>query len=177
MSTAVSTEVLRGSVWPPSLGPLPEGLSWDPVHCALILCTNGAALSPTERAGLSGPLDLAVLGSENLVGLAVHIDGWGWQDCLTALPGSGIPSELNDPLPPQARLSLTFVVVVNGVVEHLRFFTLSTHSTRILQREVRDRWTTLSNADFAAQAERFYGAHPTTRDALKRAVARCKAGD
>lgn len=166
-----------GEPWTSCPLPTADGLYWLPECSVLLLTVTGEELSPQERAGLTSPLDVAVLGSQNLVGLGVFIQGWGWQDTLIAEPAGGAPDYLARCPTPQSRFGFNLVVVVNGVVEHIRLFTISPHASRALSKETRDRWTPLTNAEFAVQWDLHLARFPTTKaSVLGRCVARSKGG-
>lgn len=175
--------MIRYEVGKPWSG-LPElvaepGFGWHAEAGLMLLVQPN--LTDRERAGLGGPIDVAVLSAPGLVGLMVRPDGWDWQETLSWRRWPEIPAALRNDNggSPDERLLLTLVVVdqATRIVERVRTFTLSPHATRVLRREVAYRWTEVT-ADLAGHdaVTAWYAAHPSPRDSLAASVARCKAG-
>lgn len=130
---------------------------------------------------MTKPIDMVLVGSGPLVGFLTKFDGsTDWAETLVwRRPDQGIPENLR-PSTDRDHLLLKFVLVDarTKAIAHMRAFTLSSHFTRALYKEVSDRWAEGTTREEAAVAVDAWNArYPSTRKALTAGIARCKAGD
>lgn len=164
-----------GEPWPGDPATIAgESFGWHADAAMLLLVADG--LSPGEKAGLRGPLDVAVVASGPLVGLLLRLEGWGWQAGLAVQTSPGLPDWCTDDSEHGDRLALTFAVVSDGLVEHLRVFSLSPHVTKVLRQETRDRWKgPVDEAEALALTAQWHAKHGNRGH--RAALARCHAGE
>lgn len=174
-----------GEPWPldPALV-AQRGFGWhtDPGNMLLIVERGVTEQMCTD---LSGPADLALIAHGPLVGLMVRFAG-GWSDWMETLgwrlPGQGIPEVLlmsNDDEPTDRLLFRVVLVDADTKrVAHMRAFTVSPHFTKMLKREVADRWGSgVTNEEALAYREEWNRRYPTPKHAVKASLARSHGGD
>ena len=156
-----------------------RGFRWLPDTNVLLLVEDN--VTPAMCESLTGHTEVALIGHGPLLGLLVRFgDEWGWAETLVwRRPGQGIPESLESG-PEDGHLVFKVILVDAGtkIIEHMRAFTVSSHFTRALAREAKDRWaqgTTLEEAS-AAMAD-FSARYPTQRAVLKSSFARSRSGD
>ncbi|WP_182112771.1 hypothetical protein [Actinotalea sp. JY-7876] len=150
-----------------------QGFGWHADRGTLLLVAD--AMSDAERLGLRGPLEVAVLASGPLVGLMLHLEGWGWQEAWSWRRWDTIPPALAPDATGHIVLNLVAVEQTTRAVEVLRMFTLSAHASRVLRSQVRVAWQEVTrDIEGLANVERWYATHPSWRDSLETAFARSR---
>lgn len=157
-----------------------RGFGWHPDAGNMLLLVED---NVTEEMcnDLAGPVDVALLAHGPLVGLLVRFSGgWGWAETMVwRAPGDGIPEFLRTGAPSD-HLFFKAVLVdrVTKRIAHMRAFTVSPHLTKMLMREVNDRWTTEVTWPEAQRfREEWNTKHPSINSALKASLARAHGGD
>lgn len=170
-----------GATWPWREGLVAErGFGWHPDSNNMLLLVE-RDVTEQMREDLAGPVDIALVAHGPLVGLLVRFSGgWGWAETMVwRAPGQGIPDFLQSA---DASDHIFFKVVLvdqrTKRIEHMRAFTASPHFTKMLVREVNDRWTTeVDPAEGVRLCNEWAAKNPTMKSALKASLARSHGGD
>lgn len=157
-----------------------EGFGWHPDAGNMLLVVHDN-VTEQMREDFAGPADLALLTHGPLVGLMMRLGGgWTWMETMAWRgPGQGIPEALRGPAE-GGHLLFRAVLVdrTSGTVAAMRAFTVSAHFTKMLLREVADRWgNEVTVEEGMAAREEWNRRNPTLNAALKASLARSHGGD
>jgi hypothetical protein len=166
--------------WPDRAGLIAqEGFGWHPDAGNMLLIVHDH-VSEQMVDDFNGPADLALLAHGPLVGLMLRLGGgWTWMETLAWRgPGQGIPEVLQDRAEGHLLFRAVLVDRTTGTIAAMRAFTVSAHFTKMLLREVADRWSTeVTVEEGMAAREEWNRRNPTLNAALKASLARSHGGD
>lgn len=157
-----------------------DGLTWTFDFGVNMLILTYSGITQTMVEDFEGPMDLVIQADGPLLGLLVKFPGrWGWYDTMGWRTSPGIPSSFEEEAE-QGEGYGFHVVLVDGrsrIVRAMRAFATSTHFSKVLRREVIDRWSTGISAEegFRLHSE-WMARNLTIKDLIKIAPARTRSG-